>query len=97
MRSQSALQPRLLDGTSAGWHNGCRCTPCRHAYNDAKRALWRARAQKRLPPKLQQQLLDGIYAGRPFRNLLREMGLTSNQVWGLTKIDHDWSAALKEA
>jgi len=73
------------------------CTLCRRAYNDAKRALWRARAQKRLPPELRQQLLDGIYAGLPFRNLLREMGLTPNQVWGLTKTAHEWSAALDNA
>jgi hypothetical protein len=84
-------------GTSAGWHSGCRCTPCRQAYNDSKRALGRARAQKRLPPELRQQLLDGIYAGLPFRNLLREMGLTSNQVWGLAKTDHEWLAALDNA
>jgi hypothetical protein len=84
-------------GTSAGWHAVCRCTLCRQACNDAKRALGRARAQKRLPPELRQQLLDGIYAGLPFRNLIREMGLTPNQIWGLTKTDHEWSAALEEA
>jgi hypothetical protein len=35
--------------------------------------------------------------GLPFRNLLREMGLTPNQVWGLAKTDHEWSAALDNA
>jgi hypothetical protein len=71
--------------------------PCRQAYNDAKKALGRARAQKLLPPALRQQLLDGIYAGLPFRNLICEMGLTPNQVWGLTKTDLEWSAALEAA
>jgi hypothetical protein len=28
---------------------------------------------------------------------LRELGLSSNQVWGLTKTDQEWSAALGEA
>jgi hypothetical protein len=27
--------------------------------------------------------------------VLRQLGLTSNQVWGLTKTDDDWSAALE--
>lgn len=29
--------------------------------------------------------------------MLRELGLTSNQVWGLTKTDDEWSAALEDA
>jgi hypothetical protein len=42
---------------------------------------------------VRQQLLDAIYAGQPFRTTLRELGLTPNQVWGLTKTDKEWSAA----
>jgi hypothetical protein len=84
-------------GTSAGWHAGCRCTLCRHAHNDTQRAFGRARAQKRLPVELRQQLLDAIYAGQPFRATLRDLGLTPNQVWGLAKTDQEWSAALEVA
>jgi hypothetical protein len=29
--------------------------------------------------------------------VLRDLGLTSNQVWGLTKTDDDWSASLESA
>ena len=36
-----------------------------------------------------------MYSGQPFRAALRDLGLTSNQVWGLTKTDDDWSAALE--
>jgi hypothetical protein len=32
--------------------------------------------------ELRQQLLDAIYAGQPFPQMLRDLGLTSNQVWG---------------
>jgi hypothetical protein len=46
---------------------------------------------------LRQQLLDGIYAGKPFRTVLRELRLTPNRVWGLTKTDVEWSAALEAA
>jgi hypothetical protein len=46
---------------------------------------------------MRQQLLDAVYSGRPFRTVLRDLGLTSNQVWGLTKTDDDWSAALEAA
>jgi hypothetical protein len=46
---------------------------------------------------VRQQLLDAIYSGQPFRTVLRDLGLTSNKVWGLTKTDDDWSAALDAA
>jgi hypothetical protein len=44
---------------------------------------------------VRQQLLDAIYGGQPFRSALRELGLTSNQVWGLAKIDQEWSENLE--
>jgi hypothetical protein len=84
-------------GTSAGWHTGCRCTLCRRAHSDTQRAFGRARAQTRRPVEIRQQLLDAIYAGQPFRRMLRDLGLTSNQVWGLTMTDAEWSAALEAA
>jgi hypothetical protein len=88
---------KAAHGTSAGWHTGCRCTLCRQAHNDTQRAFGRARAQKRLPVELRQQLLDAFYAGQPFRTTLRDLGLTPNQVWGLTKTDEEWSTALEAA
>ena len=84
-------------GTSAGWHTGCRCTQCRAAHAETQKAFGRARAQKRLSVELRQQVLDGIYAGRPFRTIIRGLGLTPNQVWGLTKTDEAWSTALEAA
>jgi hypothetical protein len=68
---------------------------CREAQNDASRARRRARAQTRLPAEMRQQLLDAIYASRPFRVVLRDLGLTSNQMWGLSKTDHEWSEKLE--
>jgi hypothetical protein len=38
---------------------------------------------------VRQQFLDAIYDGQPFRTVVRELGLTSNQVWGLTKTDEE--------
>jgi hypothetical protein len=38
-----------------------------------------------------------IYAENPFREALRDLGLTSNQVWGLTMTDEEWSTALDAA
>jgi hypothetical protein len=46
---------------------------------------------------VRQQLLDAIYSGKPFRTVLRELGLTPNQVWGLTKTDEEWSTNLEAA
>jgi hypothetical protein len=62
---------------------------------DAQRARGRARAQKRLPVEVRQRLLDLIHGGQPFRTALRDLDLTPNQVWGLTKTDQEWSAALE--
>jgi cytidylate kinase len=49
------------------------------------------------PVELRKQLLDAIYNGKPFRTVLRELGLTSNQVWGLAKTDPEWSEKLDTA
>jgi hypothetical protein len=84
-------------GTSAGWHSGCRCQLCRQAHSDKQREFGRARAQSRLPVEVRQQLLDAIYGGQPFRSALRDLGLTSNQVWGLARTDDESSAALEAA
>jgi hypothetical protein len=79
--------PQVPHGTLTRWLEGCDCDRCREAQNDAARGRGRARAQKQLPAELRQQLLDAMYSGQPFRAVLRDLGLTSNQVWGLTKTD----------
>jgi hypothetical protein len=63
----------------------------------AARARFRRRAQARLPAEVRQQFLDAIYSGQPFRRVLRDLGLTSNQVWGLTRTDQEWSERLESA
>jgi hypothetical protein len=65
--------------------------------SDAARARGRRKAQERLPPEVRQRLLDAIYTGQSFRRVLRDLGLSPNQVWGLTKIDDEWFAALDAA
>jgi hypothetical protein len=77
--------PQVPHDTLTRWLEGCDCDRCHEAQNDATRARGRARAQKRLPVELRQQLLEAIFARKPFRTALRDLGLTSNQVWGLTK------------
>jgi hypothetical protein len=46
---------------------------------------------------MRQQLLDAIYDGQPFRKALRDLGMTPNQVWGLTNTDQEWSEKLETA
>jgi hypothetical protein len=89
--------PQVAHGTMTRWNEGCSCAECRQLQSDEARARGRARAQRRLPVEMRRQLLNGIYAGQPFRTVLRDLGLTSNQVWGLTKTDDDWSAVLEAA
>lgn len=50
-----------------------------------------------MPIEVQQKLLAGIYDGQPFRAILRDLGLTPNQVWGLARVDQAWSTALDAA
>jgi hypothetical protein len=84
-------------GTNAGWHTGCHCAQCSGARADDQRACGRAWAQKRLPVEVRQQLPNALYSGKPFRTVLPDLGLTSNQVWGLTRTDEEWSAQLDAA
>jgi hypothetical protein len=88
---------RAAHGTITRWNAGCSCAKCRRFQSDDAKARGRRRAQERLPGDLRQQLLDAIYAGQPFRTVLSDLGLTSNQVWGLTKTDTEWSESLEEA
>ena len=67
-------------GTSARWHAGCQVQLCAGvAHSDTQRAWGRARSQARLPVEVRQQLLDAIYAGQPFRAVLRDLGLTADR------------------
>jgi hypothetical protein len=89
--------PQVPHGTLTRWLEGCDCDGCREAQNDAARARFRRKAQKRLPAEVRQQLLVAIYSGQPFRQILRDLGLTSNQVWGLARTDDKWSEKLDAA
>jgi hypothetical protein len=89
--------PQVAHGTLSRWLEGCDCDQCRDAQNDAARAHFRRKAQERLPAEVRRQLLDAIYGGRAFRTVLRDLGLSSNQVWGLAKTDGEWSSALEAA
>ncbi len=53
------------------------------------RPRFRRKAQAGLAPDVRQRLLDAIYSGQPFRQILRDLGLTSKQVWGLTRTDQE--------
>jgi hypothetical protein len=76
---------------------GCSCAECRQLQSGEARARGRRKAQDRLPTEVRQQLLDAIYeAGRSARCSVK-LDLAPNQVWGLTKTDKDWSAALEAA
>ena len=88
---------RAAHGTMARWNAGCSCPECRQLQSDEARSRGRARAQARLPVDTRQQLLDSIYRGEPFRTVLRDLGLTSNQVFGLARADEEWSRALEAA
>jgi hypothetical protein len=51
----------------------------------------------RIPSKVRQRLLNGISAGTPFKRVVRDLGLTSQQVWGLAKTDQEWATVLEAA
>ena len=95
--AEPADQPQAAHGSTARWNAGCGCATCRQAHSDDARARKRAKADERLPIEVRQQLLDAINDGKPFRQALRDLALTSNQVWGLTKTDEEWSTSLEAA
>jgi hypothetical protein len=87
----------MAHGTMPRWNSGCSCDLCRQASADDVRARLRRKAQARFPIELRQQLLEAIHAGKPFRETLRELGLTSNRVFGLARADDKWAHALEAA
>jgi hypothetical protein len=62
-----------------------------------RKCLRASEGTRTAPMEVRQRLLDAIYAGQPFRTILRDLGLTPNQVWGLTKTDDQWSSELETA
>jgi hypothetical protein len=99
-RAASTTRCTAMSLTLTGASNriaGAASSLCRRAHSETQRAVGRARAQARLPIEVRLQLLDAIYAGQPFRAVVRQLNLTPNQVWGLTKTDEEWSAALEAA
>jgi hypothetical protein len=50
-----------------------------------------------VPVEVRQRLLEVIYAGQPFRTVLRNLGLSSNRVFWLARIDEGWSEKLETA
>jgi hypothetical protein len=82
-------------GTWTRWNQGCSCEQCRCLQSDTARVRGRAKAQTRLSMEVRQQLLKALSAGQPFREVLRDLGLTPNAVWGLAKTDLEWAGALE--
>jgi hypothetical protein len=81
----------------ARWNAGCSCAECRQVQSGEAKARGRRKAQQRLPSDVRQQLIDAIHDGQPFRAVLHDLGLTSNQVWGLAKTDREWAEKLETA
>ena len=79
----------------AGMRVALRYVP--YGHSEDARVRKRANAQARLPVQVRQKLLAAIDDGQPYRAILRNLGLTSNQVWGLAKTDAEWSTALDAA
>jgi hypothetical protein len=96
-RGRRRRGPQLADGTMTRWNEGCSCNPMSPGRERRCQGPRTTRAQKRLPAEVRQQLLDAIYSGQPFRTVLRDVGRTSNQVWGFTKTDQEWSERLEAA
>ena len=89
--------PQAVHGTlPAGW-KGASATDVGKRRTTAPVHASGARPQARLPLQVRQRLLDAIHASHPFRTVLRELRLTRNQVWGVTKTDAEWSAAAEAA
>jgi hypothetical protein len=67
------------------------------AQRHAESLKTRERARERLPAKIRQQLLDAVTTASHSARRSANLGLTSNQVWGLTRTDKEWAGALDAA
>jgi hypothetical protein len=85
---------KAAHGTLSRYAEGCSCDLCRRALNDWTRERERAKADTRFPESTRRQLLDELLGGQPFKAVLQDLGITANQVWGRTRRDPEWAAAL---
>ena len=84
-------------GSNAGWHSGCHCARCRRAHSDDQRTRGRGLGAAAAPSR-GAATAPGRDLRRPaVRAILRDLGLPSNQVWGLTRTDQEWSKRLEAA
>jgi hypothetical protein len=65
-------------------------------HRDYAREAVRRRAHAAMPAEVRQQILEGLAAGEPFRDVIKRLGVTSNRVWGLTLHDETWASELDE-
>ena len=84
-------------GPSGGWRTAVPLQAVPAGAQRRAESIGRARAHKRLLVQLRQQLVNAIYAGQSFRSVLWDLNLTPNQVWGMARVDREWSAALEAA
>jgi hypothetical protein len=86
-----------VHGTSARWHAGCHCPVPAGTQRHQASLENKPQHGSGSPSRSWQQLLDGVYGRRPFRTVIRDLELTPNQLWGLTKTDQEWSEKLEAA
>jgi hypothetical protein len=84
-------------GTNAGWHTGATALSVPGRTPTTRELADEPEHRSGYPEDVRQRFLDAIYASQPFRTVLRDLGLTSNQVWGLASTDHEWSEQLEAA
>jgi hypothetical protein len=84
-------------GTNAGWHSGCHCASCTRAHSNDQKNWRTSPSAEAAPSPGAARAPRGHLCPQAIPAVLRDLGLTPNQVWGLTKTDDEWSAAVEAA
>lgn len=79
------------------WRWGCGCDDCRAWHYESTRQRRRDQIEKKFPEQTRREVLAAVADGTQVADAAAKVGVSAHQVWGYTRVDEVFAAALDEA